>query len=226
MDPSKKIVPFDIWRMAFGELPPAFAIEVALRVVVLFLTLIFSMRLMGRRLASGLGRNELFATVALAGAVGPAVQDPDRGLIPAIVVAALVVSAQRLLAKASRRSRRVRGLLEGHIATLVTDARMDLRVAKKHGISRDVLLAQVRVCGEAQLGRVERLYLEQDGSFTFIPHPEERAGLTAIPAWDDDMLREQQKSQNKACANCGALERGSLRACSHCGAANFTDAVK
>src|SRR5687767_14213450 len=85
-------------RMFLGEVPPEFLIEVIIRMAFLYLLLIFAMRLLGHRMASQLSRNELAALVSLAAAIGVPILAPDRGLLPALVIALVVVAISRLLA--------------------------------------------------------------------------------------------------------------------------------
>lgn len=211
--------------MLLGDLPATFLVEVIIRIVVLFVVLIVAMRVMGRRVAADLTRNELLAVVSLAAACGPSVQDPQRGLLPMVVVAALVVLFHKVITRGSRRSEKVERAFEGAMTTLIVDGRMDLRAAKKMGISRDLLLAQARVHGQPHLGKIERLYLEPDGEFTCFLAQEARSGLSSIPPWDEDFRREQAVAAEQVCANCGARGGVHRDRCRYCGARNWTPAV-
>lgn len=221
----EEFVPFDLHRLAMGQVPTQYLLEILLRITFLYVLLVTAMRIMGRRVASGMTRNELLAIASLAGAIGPAVQAPERGLLPPVIVVAMVVAFQRVLARLTRRSGKVETLLQGKIATLVSDGRMDVGVAKRNGISPDLLLAQVRVRGARHLGEVERLYLEEDGTFTLLRHSGERAGLSVIPSWDEDLLKQQKRSPDKACSSCGATFADGARPCTYCGAREFVQAV-
>ena len=222
----EEFVLFDLHRLAMGQVPPHYLLEILVRITFLYVVLVVAMRIMGRRVASGLTRNELLAVAALAGAIGPAVQSPERGLLPPVLIAILVVTLQRLLARLTRKSGRVETLLQGSVATLVSDGRMHVDVARKNGISRDLLLAQVRVCGAEQLGEVERLYLEEDGSFTVLRNKKARPGLSVVPSWDHDLLEEQNQSAEQACTSCGATFPDTARPCTYCGAHDFVRAVR
>jgi uncharacterized membrane protein YcaP (DUF421 family) len=54
-----------------------------------------SMRLMGNRMGKPLTRNELLAIVSLAAANGVALMAADRGLLPVVLIAAIVIGYQR-----------------------------------------------------------------------------------------------------------------------------------
>jgi uncharacterized membrane protein YcaP (DUF421 family) len=220
-----QIIPFDFVRMLLGDAPGTFTFEVILRITVLYIVLVAATRVMGRRLASGLTRNELLALASLAAAIGPAVQDPDRGLLPPMIIAAMVALFQRGVALATTHSRRVETLLQGSVATLVTEGRIDLKVAKRNGISRERILARVRGLGVLHLGHVERLYLESDGNFSAVMHDGGRPGLSVIPEWDAAMRSEQKQGTESSCAQCGALVGANSGACRFCRSERSAPAV-
>src|SRR5690554_4671633 len=72
----------DLSRIIFGEVPPTFFLEIILRTFIVYLVLMVSMRLMGKRISSELQRNELAALVTLAAAIGVPMHEPTRGLLP------------------------------------------------------------------------------------------------------------------------------------------------
>jgi len=78
-------------RILVGEVPGSFYFEAIIRVVFIYLLLIVAMRLMGNRMGKVLTRNEMVAMVSLAGANGVALMAPDRGLLPVVAVAAVII---------------------------------------------------------------------------------------------------------------------------------------
>jgi uncharacterized membrane protein YcaP (DUF421 family) len=89
----------DVHRILIGDVPPAFFIEVIIRTVVIYFLLILSIRLIGKRMALQLNVTELTAMVALAAAIGVPIQAPDRGILPAAVIAVVVVLSERLITR-------------------------------------------------------------------------------------------------------------------------------
>ena len=94
----------DIQRILFGEVPPSFFLEIVLRTFVVYLILMVSMRMMGKRMSSELQRNELAALVTLAAAIGVPMHEPIRGLLPAVIIAIVVIVIQQLVAKKAAKS--------------------------------------------------------------------------------------------------------------------------
>ncbi|WP_438025986.1 DUF421 domain-containing protein [Sorangium sp. So ce233] len=215
-------------RILLGQTPAAFLLEVLVRTVVIYLILVVSMRLMGRRMAKQVSRNELVALVSLAAAIGPAMQTPDRGLLPTALVALFVVGTQRALAHLSARNRRVEQIAQGDVTTLVADGCPDNRAISRALLSRDRVFAQLRSQGLEHLGQVDRLHLEANGAFSLVKAKDERPGLSILPAWDEDAHREQQEARDaRACSGCGlVVKRGEEPpACDRCGSSAWARAV-
>src|ERR1700709_1612352 len=108
-------------RILFGDVPPEFFIEVLIRVTFIYLLIIFSIRLMGKRMASQLSRNELVAISSLAASIGIPIQKPDRGLLPALIVALIVVAAQRIVSARLARNESFERRSQGNLTILVDE---------------------------------------------------------------------------------------------------------
>lgn len=215
--------------MLLGGQPVTFLLEAVLRLFVLYVTLIVAFRLMGRRMSSQLTRNELIALVSLAAAVGPALQDPAQGLLPPIVVALLVSGIQRGLALLSVRSHRFEHVAQGGVAVLVEDGRVKRKSLRQSQVSRERLFAELRREGVQNLGSLERVYFEPNGTFSILRAREPRIGLSLVPEWDRDLAAaESQGSEQCACGECGAVvpKTAGNHACAECGGRAFRAAVK
>ncbi|WP_187263510.1 DUF421 domain-containing protein [Pontibacter beigongshangensis] len=92
-------------RILLGkELPWLFLLEVVLRVFFIYLLIMLCMRLMGKRMAAQLSNLEMSALVSLAAAVGVPILAPERGLLPAVIIALVVVVIQRIISHYASRS--------------------------------------------------------------------------------------------------------------------------
>src|SRR5437764_1317303 len=87
------------WQRVFlGQVPPEFYLELAIRAVLVYLLLQISLRMLGKRMAGRMSITELMAMVALASAVGVPLLAYDRGILPAFIIAAIIVAVTRLMA--------------------------------------------------------------------------------------------------------------------------------
>jgi uncharacterized membrane protein YcaP (DUF421 family) len=193
-------------RILRGESSWWFVPETMLRLVLLYSMLVCALRLMGRRMSSGLSRNELLAVVSLAAAIGPAVQNPNHGLLPPLIISVWVVGLQRLMTRATFHSHRFENLLDGAVSTLVSDGCIDLRELRLCALSVARIHAQLRGEGLLNLGQVERLYFEPGGAFSTVRRKEEAPGLSLVPEWDVALKSTQRADpEHYACRTCGVL---------------------
>jgi uncharacterized membrane protein YcaP (DUF421 family) len=208
----------DWMRILVGEVPASFYLEAIFRVVVIYATLLISMRLMGRRLASRLSRTEMVAVVALAAATGIPILAPERGLLPAILTAGVVVAGERMISRMAAGRPNIEALVDDVASLLVEDGVMDLKAMLSSRVTRERLKAQLRVKGIEQLGSVKRLYLEANGSFSLVKDEPGKPGLSIIPSWDHSFKAEQLPSDDCwVCSRCGN-PRGSRdrKTCERC----------
>jgi len=212
-------------RILFGNVPPEFFIELTIRVTFVYLLVIVCIRLMGKRMASQLSRNELVAISSLAASIGIPIQSPERGLIPALIVALIVVAAQRLVSGKATANERFEKISQGNLSILVNDGRIEPPILKKARISRTEVLARLRAMKVMHLGQVKRLYFEAEGDFTLIRNEDGRPGLSVLPEEDPDMLREQTYRYDlMVCGNCGN-EKNEKEVCDNCGHRSFVPGV-
>jgi uncharacterized membrane protein YcaP (DUF421 family) len=216
----------DINRILQGEVPMSFYIEIVIRSLVIYLILVIALRLMAKRISLRLNRTELGALSTIAAAAGAALQAPERGLLPVFIVVGMVILMQRLTNKLSAKSQRVEELLLGRIGTLVHDGHLHLKDMADAKISRERLFAELRSNQLTNLGQVQRLYMEANGSFTLIKRDGKRSGLSVLPSWDEAFIKEQEKDQDKTvCTYCGFEQQNTNNhECPNCKKSQWTKA--
>lgn len=225
---KKEDIHFGDWqRMFFGDVPGGFYWEVVLRIAVIYVVLMVSMRLMGKRMASQLSRNEMIALVSLAAAIGVPLQAPDRGILAAVVIAIVVVFVQQGLARLATRNQRFESVTQGDLTILVADSMLDLQNMKVSGITKEKAFSQLRSNGIRHLGEVKRLYFEADGSFTLIRNTDVRPGLGILPETDTEFIEQVCRlSHTHVCRRCGYALPQERRACDKCGSDERVNAVE
>lgn len=220
------IHPFDFMRILLGEAPWSFLIEVVIRILFIFVLLVVSMRLMGKRMAAQLSRNELAAMSSLAAAIGVPMQVPDRGLLPPVIIAVVVIGIQRLSAIWTLRSKKFEEISQGDIGIMVEEGCLKLEAMQSAVLPQERLFAQLRSEAIDNLGAVKRVYMEANGEFTILKQPEPKPGLSILPNWDQDFLQEQRKVPGTfACCNCGNLAPEDYSPCNRCGQNEWAGAV-
>lgn len=220
----------DFYRIIVGEMPPVFYIELIIRSLFIYIVLVTSMRLMGKRMASQIGRTEMATVAALAAAVGIPLMNPDRGLLAGLVIAATIVTLQILIARRSARNQKFEALSQDKITLLVSDGIMDLAAMKKNRITRQQVFAKLRSSKQIHLGNVKRLYLEANGLFSLVQTDEPHPGLSVIPEGDLDFIkRNTKKTGLMVCNSCGYLDENKSLApnfiCPICNSKDWKNAV-
>jgi uncharacterized membrane protein YcaP (DUF421 family) len=194
----------DFQRILFGEAPPGFLLEAVMRITFLYILLVLSMRLLGRRMASALNRNDMAALVSLAAAVRIPMQDPERGLLPALIIGIVVVGVIRSINVLSVSNEKIERETQGTYSILVSDGVLNLKEMLTNGISRQHVFSELRSKGIDNLGKVKRLYMETSGSFTLILRKDPQKGLSLLPEWDEAFRSEQKFTDEiSACRHCG-----------------------
>jgi uncharacterized membrane protein YcaP (DUF421 family) len=219
----------DDWSRIFvGEVPPEFFLEVIIRVTFLYFLLILSMRLLGKRMSSQLTRNELAALVSLAAAIGVPILSPDRGLLPAIVIALVVVLISRLNAILASKSEKTESIILGKLDALIKDAVIDPQAMRRTRITRERIMSQLRAEKVFHLGEVQRLYMEANGNFTLIKSTKPAPGLPVLPEQDQEFLKQLKPNGILVCHICGMRNKTDNKheTCPNCKNAQWVVAVE
>jgi len=220
----------DWLRILVGGVPASFYIELLIRAIAVYLILLVSMRSMGKRMSSQMSRNELAALVSLAAAVGIPMMAPDRGVLSAIVIAFVLITVERMIAKKSFKNEKFENYALGRVSALINDGVVDMKELKQVGLAHERVFAQLRAQGILQLGSVSRLYMEAGGNFTLVENPEPVPGLSVLPPWDDP-LRDcfKEHPENQICVQCGFPQKKAghpYDKCPNCGSQKWVPAVE
>lgn len=220
-------------RIMAGNVPPEFYLELAIRAFFMYFLLMVCMRLMGKRMSSQISRLELTTIVALASAIGVPMLSFDRGLLPAVIIAAVTVVIHRIVVVISFRNEKFERLSQGSILPLVEDGTMQYNLMKKGRITRERLFAQMRSNNIMHLGAVKRFYLEPNGTFAFVKNDSPRPGLMTLPDSDQEFIsRKLRKTNELICKNCGmpapreVKDENSNVKCKNCHQHEWTTAVE
>lgn len=207
----------DWQRIFFGDVPGGFYPEVVFRIAAIYVILMVSMRLMGKRMASQLGRNEMVSMVSLAAAIGIPLQSPERGILPAFVIAIVVILIQQVIAWLATRNQRLESITQGDVTILVADGYMKLEEMQSTGITRERIFSQLRNNRIRHLGEVKRLYFEAGGSFTLIQETSAKPGLGVLPECDREFAEQiYTPEQVLVCKKCGNTVDDADK-CGNCG---------
>jgi len=216
----------DYMRIILGQVPWSFLIEVIIRATFLYGLIIFSMRLMGKRMSAGLSRNELATISSIAAAIGVPIQAPDRGLLPAVIIAAVIVIVQRTVFRLSYSNGKFEKASQGDIGIMVEDGYLRYEDMSLSVLPKERIFSELRNRGYDNLGEIKRMYMEASGAFTILKQQPPKPGLTLLPDWDKEFRDEQKKVPGVfACEQCGNVSKQPQMPCPRCGCNEWCDAV-
>ncbi len=162
------IDPLDWQRLFLGMAPPAYLLEIALRVVMLFLVLLVLLRLLGKREHQSLSPMQQMLMIALGSATGDVMLYPQISIAYAALVLAGVTLLTIAVEMLANRSQRVRDYLESRPRILVRDGTIDFDALRKERTTERELYATLRGSGAVALSQVEIAVLEVTGSISVL----------------------------------------------------------
>ncbi len=159
-------------------------LDIVVRCVVIYLTLLVGLRLMGKRQVGQLTPFDLLLLLLLSNAVQNAMIGPDTSLFGGLVAAVTLFGLNYLVARVARASGRAAQILEGTPTLLIRDGDFLEAHLASEGISRADILRALREHGVDDPSAVRSAILEVDGSISVlrtddmpqIPKPHHRIG--------------------------------------------------
>jgi uncharacterized membrane protein YcaP (DUF421 family) len=135
-----------------------------IRAVILYLLLIFAVRLMGKRQIGELQPTELAITILISNLATLPIEDPGDpllvGIIPILVLAGLDV----LMSQLQFKSRGIRKLMCGKPAVIIRDGIIDQNKMKELRFTNDDLTESLRIQGIFNIDEVQYAVVETTGA--------------------------------------------------------------
>lgn len=149
-------------------------ITVFLRTVILYISMIFAMRIMGKKQVGELQPGELVVSIAISDLASIPMQDTDQpllsGLIPIITLMCLEVCLSFLTLK----SRFIRDVFSGRPCIVISHGIIDEKALSRLRYSISDLTEELRTAGCSDVRDVEYAVLETTGTLNIIPRAAKR----------------------------------------------------
>src|SRR5690606_33343494 len=220
----------DWHRIFFSDHPYSFFIEILIRTPLMFLAVVFILRLTGKRGVQQLSIFEMVMIITLGSAAGDSMFYEDVGLFHALAVFGIILIAYRLIIYFIAKSEKFEKLLEGEALCLLRDGRMCVNEIGGDAMGADEFFGELRSQSIEHLGQRRYVILEDSGklSIFYKADHEVKAGLPILP---DDYNRKSQKIEQDglyACARCGytqMLQPADLTNCEYCKNTEWVKAI-
>lgn len=145
-----------------------------IRTIILFVSLVISMRIMGKRQLGELEPAELVVAVLISDLASHPLQDPAIPLIYGLIPIVILLCCEVLISAAVLKSVKLRFLISGKPSVLIKNGKIDQREMKKNRFTVDELAEELRKKEITDISTVQYAILETDGTVSTVLFPSER----------------------------------------------------
>lgn len=197
------------WQLLlFGEESFGFLVEVFIRTFIMFIVILLSLRILGKRSVAQLSVFELGVIIGLGSAAGDPMFYKDVGLLPSILAFVVIIALYRLITHMINHNSSIEKILEGEPVYIAEAGRIKLDNFEQEPIAHEELFAQLRLKQITHLGQLEYAILETNGAVSVVFYPDEqvRWGLPVLPHVCATHSKRIFSEGIYACAYCGQTE--------------------
>lgn len=222
--------PFEWERLLFNDLPISFLWEVLFRTVIMFLVVIITLKLTGKRGVKQLSVFEVVIIISLGSAAGDPMFYEDVGLIPAISVFVIILLMYRLVTWLLGKSKRFENFMEGKVKCIIEDGQFSLHSFEKEDLAQDEFFAELRLQSVEHLGQVRNAYIETNGAISIYYYEDDdvKYGLPIRPQLFARRSRDIPKAGIYACTFCANVQQlePTHACCTVCNHKEWAEAIK
>ncbi|WP_053367254.1 DUF421 domain-containing protein [Bacillus sp. FJAT-27245] len=170
--------------------------EILFRTVLLYLLIIVTFRLMGKREVGELSVFDLVVTIMLAEIASMAIENTNDHLIHTLIPIIAIVFLQILFSFFSLKSKKFRDLLDGRPSIIINKGTIDEKAMKKQRYNFDDLLVQLREKNIRNISDVEFAILEPSGKLSVFKKEDQKKkkssqGDITMPLIIDGVIQEE-----------------------------------
>ena len=143
-----------------------------IRTVILYVMVVITMRILGKRQIGELQPTELVITLLLSEIIAVPMQDNDIPLTSTIIPVLVLVGFEILISIISLKSVKIRTIIQGHSLMVIRDGKLDLKQIKKLRFTIDDVLEALRQKNIFDISKVQYAIVETNGSMSVMLKPE------------------------------------------------------
>lgn len=144
-------------------------ITILIRTLIIYITLVCTMRILGKRQLGELEVSELITTILLSEIATMPIANQDIPLSYAIIPLITIVMFEVSVSFICSRFSIFKNLLSSPPSTLIYKGRINQQELKKNRISPEELISELRIKNITNISYVEYAILEQNGMLSVIP---------------------------------------------------------
>jgi len=219
----------DWQRILINDFSFQFLCEIMIRTIIMFLIILFVLRISGKRGVRQLSIFEMAVIIGLGSAAGDPMFNEDIAILPAFIVCITAILLYRMITWLAARRESFEKIIEGKPIYIVEEGKMVIKDDSHRVFAKDEFFAELRQTGVEHLGQVKIALLETSGQMSvyFYGDKEVRPGLPIIPKQYQQHSAVIKEEGLYACAYCGnvkALAPGTCT-CERCKHTEWVSAI-
>lgn len=144
-------------------------LTILLRTVIIYIILIGTMRLMGKRQLGELEVSELVTTLLISEIAAAPIGDPTIPVIYAVIPLITILTLEITLSIVLLKCPRLKNVASSRPSILIRHGKIDQKELRRIRISIDELISEIRQTGLSSFTEVDYAILEQNGKISVIP---------------------------------------------------------
>ena len=199
---------YNFQDILLGDIDWNFIPEIAIRTFVMYVIVLFSLRILGKRGVKQLSVFELVVIISLGSAAGDPMFYKEVGIASAITVFVVIIIAYKITSYIVNKSKMAEQILEGKATYLIEDGMFAIENFKKETLAQDEFFSELRFQGVSQLGQVELAIIETSGSISLFFYTDDKVknGLPILPHLYCKKQVEIKDKGYYSCSFCGFTE--------------------
>lgn len=212
------LLQFDWKELFLGTEEWSFLLEIALRTIIMFITIIIGLRVLGKRGVKQLSLFELVVIIGLGSAAGDPMFYREVGIVSSILVFVLIILMYTMVTYLIGKSKKFETLLEGRSICLIENGEFSIDNFKKENLGSDEFFAELRLKGISQLGQIDQAIEEVSGEISVFYFEDEKVkyGLSIMPDSLKDAVKYIKEEGYYSCIFCGYTEEKHIGSAGNC----------
>lgn len=144
-------------------------LTILLRTVIIYIILISTMRIMGKRQIGELEVSDLVTTLLLSEIATLPIENQEIPVMYAVIPIITLLTIEVISSVISFKSPKIRGFLNAKPSILISQGKINQRELRNSRIAIDELISEIRLNGISDIKEVQYAILESSGKLTVIP---------------------------------------------------------
>ena len=198
----------EVEQILLGDETFSFLWEVLLRTAIMFVAVVTTLSLLGKRGVKQLSVFELVIIISMGSAAGDPMFYKDVGILPALAVFATIVLMYKAIMYLLNKSPKFEKLVEGEAVYLIREGRFCYKGFEAESLAIDEFFAELRNNNISQLGQVRVAIIETNGNMSIFYYEDKDViyGLPILPDEYERCTKTLDKAAYYSCKYCGHTE--------------------